>query len=318
MITEIQNRIIAQTWTGGSDVVFPTGSVLITPNLEEGLRAALNQAGLRTPICLIAPEAAESDPEYDEEPDLQKFAFTVMLCVTIPGGAIGQETLMSANVPDSTKSEGQGILTVEQEFFNAVGKLNALENVVIQNIQRSEQGGAFHPPGTYISYRTYRLEAWGTTTSSASSSSTTFTTVKQTGNQTATDGVLANLAGLSFSVTAGTTYVFQFNVIYATTVSTIGLQLGLTFPASTTFAATVKIPQGASGTSSEFQGAITASGGSVTAAATPTATDTYIATVEGTITPSSSGTLQAQFAAESAGATITAYAASSGFLYTLA
>lgn len=164
LLAEIKTQLIAQTWTGSSNIVFPTGSVLITANVAEALKWALN-SGLRTPIALIAPQGAESDPEHNEEPDWERFDIQVLLAVVVPGGAVGEEPVIGANTTGgSTQSQGQGIIVVEREFYNAVGKLNQLEGVILQIRQRGEEGGAFHPPSSYIAYRTYRLEAWGTAT----------------------------------------------------------------------------------------------------------------------------------------------------------
>ena len=318
MLTALQNLLIARLWGGSGSVVFPDGCVLITPNLEEGVNGMLDRVGGRTPICLIAPETADSDPEFDEEPDLQKFAFSVLICVTATGGAIGQETVMGGNVTDSTKSEGQGILAVEQEFFNAVGKVNALEGVIIQNIQRSEGGGSFKVPLSSTSYRIYRLEAWGTIgdASASSSSSVTTTTVLQGANQTDSSGVLTNITNLLFSVSAGSVYKFKFSVLFSSDTSTIGVSLGLTIPAFTVYAATVQTPLGNDGLGAEFSGALTSSGDSVvsTLVAVAVLNTPLICFIEGIIKPSASGTVQAQFAAETTGGIVTLYAGSSGVL----
>lgn len=163
LLTNVKSRLVAQTWTGSSNVVFATGSVLVTANLPEAVVWALN-TGLRTPFALIAPMPAESDPEFNEEPDWIRFNFAVLLATVVPGGTVGEEAVMGANkTGGSTSSEGRGIVELQQEFYNAVGKLNALENITLQIRQQGEHGGTFHDPN-YIVWRTLLLEAWGTAT----------------------------------------------------------------------------------------------------------------------------------------------------------
>lgn len=163
LVAEMQTQLIAQTWTGSSTVVFPTGSVLVVADLREGFINALD-TGVRTPFALVAPLSAESDPEFNEEPDWIRFQFGVLMGVVIPGDHVGQNALMGGNRASSTTSEGAGLLHLEPEVYNAVGKLNALESVVLQILQRSEEGGATDPKGRYIAYRIIVFEAWGSAT----------------------------------------------------------------------------------------------------------------------------------------------------------
>ena len=164
LLAAVQDELEAQTWTGSSNVVFGTGSVLIVPDLAQGLKWAL-ESGVRTPLALIHPAAAESDPEFNEEPDFIRFSFPVLLATLVPGGAVGEEAVMGANkTGGSTASEGRGIVEVSQEFYNAVGKLNALEAVTLQVRQVAEQGAAFKEPQSWIVYRIYMLEAFGSAT----------------------------------------------------------------------------------------------------------------------------------------------------------
>lgn len=136
--------------------------------------------------------------------------------------------------------------------------------------------------------------------------------------QTATTATLANITGLSFSLTSGVYYHFKFLVTFRSTVATVGLKLGLTFPSVTRFSGSARIPIAAAGAGGELQGPITASGGSVSGSAVPVVNTDYCAIVEGVILPSANGTLQLQFAAETTGATVTLQPESVGFLYTVA
>lgn len=163
LLSNIRTRLIAQTWTGSSNVVFPTGSVAVVPALADAIAQALNT--MRTPICLIEPGTAESDPAHDEEPDFVRFSPNAILLTAIPGDVTGENAVLGANkTGGATASEGRGIVEVAQEFYRAVGKLNALESITLLVRQKGQQGAVRKSPTEWIAYRIYSLEAWGTTT----------------------------------------------------------------------------------------------------------------------------------------------------------
>lgn len=99
-------------------------------------------------------------------------------------------------------------------------------------------------------------------------------------------------------LTTGQTYVFAFDVLFQGGTTTTGIRLGLTFPAATIVAATAWIPVAANGLDGSFQGWIAASGDSVVGTGVPALNTTYLATIEGTIRATSTGTLQLQYGAE--------------------
>jgi hypothetical protein len=115
---------------------------------------------------------------------------------------------------------------------------------------------------------------------------------------------MVNVTGLSFPVVSGTLYRFQFDVIFRTAATTTGIGLGLTTPTATAVGATVRIPI-ASGAGGEFQGSITASGGSVVSTAVVAANTDYLAQVVGVILPSANGTVQLQARTEIAASNVT-------------
>lgn len=164
LLSNLKTTLLAQKWTGSSNVVFGTGSVLATPNTDEAMQGAI-KAAIRTPICLLQLLGAESDPEHDEEPDLLKINFNARLIVNIPGDAVGENAVLGANkTGGSIKSEGRGLVEVEQELYNAIGKLNALESYSIQNRMKGAQAAAQIAPSVYLAWRDYLFEAWVTAT----------------------------------------------------------------------------------------------------------------------------------------------------------
>lgn len=169
LLASIKARLIAQTWTGSSNVVFPTGSVAIVPALADAIPQALNT--MRVPFCLVEPGTADSDPIHDEEPDFIRFTANVVILTAIPGDVVGEGAVVGANKTGGTDhSEGRGILELEQEFYNAVGKLNDLESINLQVRQKTQQGAVRKSPSEWIAYRIYSLETWGTASGIGSSS----------------------------------------------------------------------------------------------------------------------------------------------------
>lgn len=130
-----------------------------------------------------------------------------------------------------------------------------------------------------------------------------------------TDATLAN-TGLSFELVSGDYHHFKFVVVWRSTSTTVGLKLGLTFPAATVFAAkAMHHGQTTDGATTEpWSGNITTSGDSVVSTAAVAANTNYVAVIEGVIVPSADGTLMVQYAAETTGATVTMKQGSCGIL----
>jgi hypothetical protein len=109
---------------------------------------------------------------------------------------------------------------------------------------------------------------------------------------------LTTMATLGFLLSSGTTYTFAYNILFQSGAPTVGLKLGLAFPAATVQASTAKIPVAADGVAAEFQGWISSSGDSVSGTAVQASGTNYLATIEGTINASANGTLVPLFSAQ--------------------
>jgi hypothetical protein len=142
---------------------------------------------------------------------------------------------------------------------------------------------------------------------------------------TGTTIALSTVSGQTFALVSGQAYRFNWQVLYAignaVTNTTVGIRLGLTFPAATVVSSQVTIPIGPAGTAGQWEGEIVASGGSVvsTSQQAPGQTSIHTATVEGTIIPSANGNLALIAGCElstTAGQVIKA--GTNGFLYTIA
>lgn len=161
LLTAIKAELVAQTWTGGSNVVFPTGCVAITANVDLAMEWALKT--MRTPFVLLQPLGSTSDPEFDEDPNFVALNIQARIVVMVPGDSVGENALMGANkTGGSTASEGRGIFEVEQELFNAIGRLNGLENIILQCRQKAGVQAAIVGDSVYVAYRDLQFETLGT------------------------------------------------------------------------------------------------------------------------------------------------------------
>lgn len=157
LVNALKTQLVGQQWSGGN-VVFPSGSVQITGNTEEAMDYAL--LNMRSPIALIQIMDAEADPKYDEEPDLLYETFQVRLVVNIPGDPVGSNALVGANQTNGANaSEGQGLLSLEQQLFNAIGVLNAANSITIQNRGKGQIRAGHLNNRTYLAYRDYTFQA---------------------------------------------------------------------------------------------------------------------------------------------------------------
>lgn len=158
-IQQLVTQLQAQQWPGGTNVVFSSSSILVSRYISEKVMSST-----RVPICQIMPGPIQSDPQYGEEPDLWKVEIVVRILVCIPGDAVGQNPLMGANRRDTTKSEGAGILDVEQQVYAAIGKLNVGNNAnfAIQFRMRGGNGSVHVTETLQWLYQDLLFESWCT------------------------------------------------------------------------------------------------------------------------------------------------------------
>ena len=123
--------------------------------------------------------------------------------------------------------------------------------------------------------------------------------------------------GMSFAITSGVTYYYEYNILFGTSVATTGLRLGLSYGAVNYGAAQVYIPVAANGVASELQGQIAATGTSVTGTGVAVANTRYLASMIGIINPSTTTTLNLMFGSEIAATTVSVHIGSMGRLYTV-
>lgn len=161
LLTALKALLVAQTWTGGTNVAFPSGCVAITSNIELAMDWATKT--MRTPMALLQPLGTTSDPEFDEDPRFVALNLQVRIIVMVPGDSVGENALMGGNrTGGTTVGEGQGIFDVEREVFNAIGRLNGNEGIFLQCRQKGAIQSAIVGETIYMAYRDLQLEAMGT------------------------------------------------------------------------------------------------------------------------------------------------------------
>lgn len=161
MMSQIETVLLAQTWPGGSNKVFGTGSVMVSRYLPDEILEKT-----RVPGAAIMPGSDQSDPVFDEEPDLIRTQVVVRVYVNIPGDAIGRNALMGANRPDTTKSEGAGILDILPVLYTAIGRLNVVDHAsfAIQFRRKGASGGVHLADKVRWEYQDVEFESWNTAT----------------------------------------------------------------------------------------------------------------------------------------------------------
>jgi hypothetical protein len=155
--------------------------------------------------------------------------------------------------------------------------------------------------------------------SSTSHTLSGISSVKMSTFRVTTTTSTAPIAELAFTVSNTILNTFEFNVVFATSISTCGIRFGLTYPAISSFAAQVEIPQGtvvAGLPTGKMMGWVTSTGASILSSTVPAASTKYLASIYGSILPSANGTLQLTYATEVAGVGVTTFAGSYGILTT--
>lgn len=116
-------------------------------------------------------------------------------------------------------------------------------------------------------------------------------------NNNGTANTIADITGLSFSVTSGVRYEFEFFLVYTAAAITTGARFSVSGPASpTALHYSTQIPTTTSGMG--FSNGNSAYDTPAAAQASSAATGSNIATIRGVIQPSATGTLIGRFASE--------------------
>jgi len=157
IMRQLRYLLLSRNWTSSSNKVFGSGSIHITPALPVDAKATL-----RIPCALMFPATSQVDPQHNEEPDLINQEIVVTLIAAVPGDQLGQKTMIGGNIPDRTKSEGRGILELEEELFGGIEFLNTDTGIVIQHSASREAKPVLDQDFGYVIYRDHYFRAWAT------------------------------------------------------------------------------------------------------------------------------------------------------------
>ncbi len=125
----------------------------------------------------------------------------------------------------------------------------------------------------------------------------------------------ADVTDLSFPVTAGHYYRFEFNCLVSSTTTNTGVAASVTVPAFTRFGAMYRVVSSADTNNSEWAGSITASDDFVVPSTSASAGEDHIASINGLLIPSASGILQLRGRTETGTGPVTFRQGSVGFLW---
>ena len=111
---------------------------------------------LRVPTLFIIIQSADTD---SEEPNLITQNIDLKLVNMVRGDNVGEDVVMGSN-RSSTKSDGRGLLEIEEELLDVVSKLNELYGIkIIERFQSSGVIDEMYESGYTIS-RTYSLKVY--------------------------------------------------------------------------------------------------------------------------------------------------------------
>jgi hypothetical protein len=158
---QIQYLLKNQNWTGSSTKVFNSDSVVIVPS--ESDIDALDRR-LILPLCLLAPGAGQSDPQYGERGDLIQQELSVILATENPNDPLGQAAMVGAVRESTTDSRGRGVLELEQELFNAIKTVGQVNGIIIAAKGQGAGAARKDPEDTAYGIREYTWEVYCTTT----------------------------------------------------------------------------------------------------------------------------------------------------------
>jgi hypothetical protein len=139
---------------------------------------------------------------------------------------------------------------------------------------------------------------------------------KTDGDNTNNTITLADTSGLGLTLAAGTTYSFEYYILFQSTQQNSGIALAINGPGTPTIISyTVSIPIAIDGTGAMFSGWGTTYNDFVLGTGVQTANTTYIARINGIVQTNAAGALLPRFRSETAGQTMTVKNGSWGALY---
>lgn len=150
-LRQMKTLLLAEEWGSSGNVVFPSGSVLVSAAPNE-----IAMKVLRPPWCLLrcgSFRADANDPTYGEQD------FEAIVATSVPGDALGEAALLGAN-RQTDKSEGAGLLRIEEKVYSVLSRLSESSGIIVTlaasgAVQASQLAG-----NAYETVRGYRFSGW--------------------------------------------------------------------------------------------------------------------------------------------------------------
>lgn len=154
-LMQIRSRLRAALWPGGGSSVFGD-NVVVSAALSEGAVHALT-----APFVVIQPGGGQHDPDNDgQEPGLIRVEPSLLLVVSIPGDAVGENAILGANRLSELASDGRGLLEVQEIIFQQVRLMNSDDGIRLEFRGSSEANAVQDPDLGYVAFREYIFELW--------------------------------------------------------------------------------------------------------------------------------------------------------------
>jgi len=183
VLKNLKYLLKSKTWTGTSNIVFNKNSVIISANPEIHALSTLI-----VPIAILKPLDLTVDPEYGEERSLVERQVQLSLITGIGGDAASAENaVIGANrTAGSVKSEGRGLLELEEEVYGAIQRLTESTGIKMSFV--SSSGNAVTRVDTgeaiwYVAMADYRFKMFCGTVRSYSPVRELMVTVPSVGTQ---------------------------------------------------------------------------------------------------------------------------------------
>jgi len=145
-IRQTQYLTRKRKWTGSANVVFASASVVIAAGSTEELAEKL-----RMPAAIFRPGGLTVDPDF---PDYVDQELIVRLVVTQAGDATGEFAIVGGHRTSQTRSQGRGILEIEEELFAAIELLGTDSGIVVLH-KASSAMNLEYVAGQYLIFRDY-------------------------------------------------------------------------------------------------------------------------------------------------------------------
>ena len=155
MTKQLQFLLGRRAWPGAPANTFVFPQVIISVGLDQKVLQRF-----RLPLAMIRIMGGSSDPNHNEEPRLIRQTYNVRVYTAVSSDGIGERALMGGHrTGGKDESLGRGILEVEEQLIEALGRLTGIDGARIICRARSMVDADLNPERDHIAVREYAFEA---------------------------------------------------------------------------------------------------------------------------------------------------------------